>query len=226
MEGGREDPRGMKKEILIAWQVRLFRNIQRRCTECVPSPPSASAASLRRVETPLARMVSAVSCIPKTIPLHPSAVQAASASFGKMNRRRFLRACKEEKKGKKGRAVSRLSLIFARKPVSRLPYYSPSLFYAIIASPYSTECIHARTFTRSTFAPFYISMLYLPLQDNVRELIKYSPRKAGRTARAYSYTTIKKKRPIVVIGVVPMREFALGNLRQREGYVSRSRSEC
>lgn len=34
----------MKKEILIAWQVRLFRNIQRRCTECVLSPPSAPAA--------------------------------------------------------------------------------------------------------------------------------------------------------------------------------------
>lgn len=64
----RGQARGMKKEILIAWQVRLFRNIQRRCTECVPPSPTFSPCSrglgARRVETPLARMVSAVSCIP------------------------------------------------------------------------------------------------------------------------------------------------------------------
>lgn len=38
----RGQARGMKKEILIAWQVRLFRNIQRRCTECVPPSPTSS----------------------------------------------------------------------------------------------------------------------------------------------------------------------------------------
>lgn len=72
VDGGAEkgaSVRGMKKEILIAWQVRLFRNIQRRCTECVLSPlPPLVLPRPRpwRVETPFARMVSAVSRIPKT----------------------------------------------------------------------------------------------------------------------------------------------------------------
>lgn len=65
----------IEKEILIAWQVRLFRNIQHRCTECEhPVPPSLSllwyTPGSARVETaPCARMVRTVFCLAETITL-------------------------------------------------------------------------------------------------------------------------------------------------------------